>query len=91
MLSIFCARLAVSRPTPPKVSDPKPPSNAIENMEPRTHVKEHDTENEQQADFNDHQQEAAGHDGKQEIPAAHRRTNETFEQLALAHIDQGKS
>src|SRR5215471_7995106 len=37
-LSIFCARLAVSSPTPPKVSDPIAAINAIEPTDPSTRM-----------------------------------------------------
>ena len=59
-LSIFCARQAVSRPTPPKATAPSDPSRMTErNRSLHSHVKNQHAEAQEQSDFNHHQHQAA--------------------------------
>ena len=48
-------------------------------------------EAEENCDFNHHEHQAAAGQREQEITAPHGSGGEALEELALAHIDQGKS
>ena len=56
-LSIFWARLAVSRPRPPKESAPSAPNSRLRTRSQHAHVEEEDAEGQEQADLDDHQHE----------------------------------
>ncbi len=74
MVSNFCARLAVKRPSDPKVAEPK--KSQEKNAEPRSenqHVEQQYAEGQHQQDFDNHHDDTAGGDGQQEIAAAHGR------------------
>ena len=92
-LSIFCARLAVSRPTPPKVTEPSALINAMENNgAEHSQVKENHAEDQQQTDLNEHQEQAAGHNRHEEIsPRRMGVPDEALEQLALASCPPERS
>jgi hypothetical protein len=67
------------------------PISTMVQRDPSTHVEYEHAETKQQCDLNQHEHEPAAGQGKQEIAAPHGSANKTLQQLALAHVDQGKA
>ena len=54
-------------------------------------MKEKRPKGQQKSDFNNHEDQAAGSEGEKEIAAAHGCTDETLQEFALPHVDEGKA